>query len=76
MNNQHYERENPGFWDKKKEKDMTREQLEDARQIIFLLERKMSTLENLIQSISENSNDKWVIERLTELIHFINTNEL
>ena len=76
MNNQHYERENPDFWSKKKEKDMTREQLEDARQIIFLLERKMSTLENLIQSISENSNDKWVIERLTELIHFINTNEL
>ena len=76
MTNQHYERENPRFWDKKKEKEMTREQLEDARQIIFLLERKMSTLENLIQSISENSNDKWVIERLTELIHFINTNEL
>ena len=76
MINHHYERENPRFWDKKKEKDMTREQLEDARQIIFLLERKMSTLENLIRSISENSNDKWVIERLTELIHFINTNEL
>ena len=57
-------------------KDITKDQLEDARQIIFLLEHKMSTLENLIQSISENSNDKWVIERLTELIHFINTNEL
>ena len=76
MINQHYERENPKFWDKKKEKDITREQLDDARQIIFLLEGKISTLESLIQSISENSNDKWTKERLKEIVYFIKTNKL
>ena len=41
MNNQHYERENPGFWDKKKEKDMTKDQLADARKQIEILEKQL-----------------------------------
>ena len=76
MTNQHYERENPRFWDKKKEKDMTREQLEDARQIIFLLERKMSTLENLIQNLIENTLDDYVRDNLEYIKNFIITNKL
>ena len=41
MNNQHYERENPEFWNKK-EKDITKDQLKDARKQIERLENDLT----------------------------------
>ena len=82
MINQHYERENPKFWDKKKEKDITREQLDDAREQIKMLESIiLERAEDIIITLPKDgqiiiSGNYWQKKFLPMIFNSLNKNAI